>query len=467
MAAPLLADLASIRSLIRAGRFADAIAECDRELKAAPRSFSLLTMKGLALQGSGDRAAGLAAYREALAVNPAYEPALQAAAQIEFDNRDAGAAKTLASILRLNPSSETAHAMMAELLFERRSCEDAIVHFEQAPEAIKAPAMKWPYAVCLLVRQRWTDAAAQFASLLALREHAPTRYNLALAQWSAKDYRSAVATLAPMQGPDADAMRLLASSLEAAGDTPRAFTVLQSAIERNPRDERLLIDLAAMCMDHHALDLGLEVVRAGIQSAPASARLQTLLGVLLVRSGDTEKARGVFQRAQELAPESGLGRIGLASTLMQMGMPAEAAKLLREQLAEGGSDPKAELTLVRALLLKNPSTEEAGEAAGLLKKVQRQEPENAAAHGLLGKVYFQLGNTGGAAAEFAAAIRLDPADRTSTYQLMTIYQRSGKSKEAAELARRVRFLLDREKADEEAGNRFQVVRESGVSAANR
>ena len=461
-AAPLLSDLASIRGMIKGGRFTEAIAESDREIRAAPRSFALHTMKGLALQGSGDKSAALSAFRQALGINPSYEPALQAAAQIEFENRDNSAIKTLESLLLLDPSSETAHAMSAVLLFEDHSCDGAIPHFEKLPKGSLEPSMKWQYGVCLLVAQRWKDAAVQFAALLQLREHAPTRYNLALAQWNAKDYRAAVATLAPMDGPgDADAMRLLASALEALGQTPQAFSVLQRALARDPRNEQLLIDLGVLCMDHHAFDLGLEVLRAAIQASPASARLQTLFGVLLVRSGDIAKGQEAFQQAQRLAPESGLGRIGLASTLMQMGLANDAAEILREQLATSGPDPKTELTLVRALLLKDSSPEEKQVAAGLLHRVLKQEPANAAAHGLLGKVYFQLGDLGNATTELAEAIRLNPNDRASTYHLMRIHQQSGRIKEAAELAVRIRALSDQEREDGDAGSRFHLVRKDG------
>jgi tetratricopeptide (TPR) repeat protein len=464
-AGPVLAELASIRGLIRNGRFAEAIAQCDREIQAAPRSFALHTMKGLALHASGDKASALSAFRQALAINPAYEPALQAAAQIEFESRDPGAIKTVEALLRLDPSSETAHAMLASLLFDRRSCGAAVPHFEKVPTALQGPSMKWQYGVCLMVAQRWKDASVQFDSLLQLREHAPTRYNLALAQWNAKDYPAAVSTLTRMDAPgaDADAMRLLASAHEALGDTPKAFSVLQRAIQQNPRHEQLLIDLTILCMDHKALEIGLEVLRAGIQANPASARLPILLGVLLVRNGDMAKGQKAFQEAQQLSPESGLGRIGLASTLMQMGLAADAARVLREQLAGGGPDAKTELTLARALLLKDSSQEEKHEAAALLQRVLKEEPANAAAHGLLGKMYMQLGDTHNATTELAAAVRLDPADRASTYGLMTIYKQAGRTKEAAGLATRIRSLLDKEKADEDAGNRFRVVREDAPS----
>ncbi len=461
MASPLLADLTSIRGLIRGGQYAEAVVQCDLALKAAPRNFALLTMKGLALKAAGDPTTALDNFRKALVNNPDYEPALQAAAQIEFDARDSGATRTLESILRLHPSSETAHAMLAELLFEKRSCQSALDHFEKAPGSLHLPSVKWQIGVCLLTLEQWEKAAANFDSLLKLREHGPTRYNLGLAYWSAKDYRAAVAALAPadVAGAPADTMRLYANSLESAGETPKAFDVLHRTIRQNPNDENLLIDLAVLCMDHKALDLGLEVVAAGIEHLPASAKLQTMLGVLFIKRGDTEKAQLAFRRAQQLSPESGLGNIGLASTLMEMGLASEAAKVLREQLATNGSDLKSELTLARALLLKGPNTEESREASGLLERIVKQEPSNAVAQGLLGKVYFLLGDHPNAAKSLSSAIRLDPQDRTSTYQLMTLYRKAGKSKEADELAQRVRNLLDKERVEEQAGNRFRVIRE--------
>lgn len=462
----LLADIATIRGLIRSGRVAEAVAAADTELRAAPRNFALHTMKGLALHAAGDKNAALASFRKALSINPDYEPALQAAAQIEFENRDPNAVRTLESLLRLTPASETAHAMLAAILSDRQSCNAAIPHFEKANKAAQTPSLRWQYGVCLMAAQKWPEAAAQFEWLLAIREHAPTRYNLALAQWNAGKYPQALATLTPLegQGSDPEAMRLIASTHEAMGHTPEAIAVLQRALRENPANEPLLIDLAIVCMDHKALQLSLDVVRAGIQAKPRSVKLNTLLGVVLVRSGEVAKAQEAFEKAQSLSPESGLGRIGLASTLMQLGLAADAAQVLRGQLAANGPNAKAELTLARALLLKSPSEAEQREAVALLHRVLRQEPENAAAHGLLGKVYTQLGDTPNAIANLSAALRLDPADRTSAYQLMMIYRKSGKVKEAAELASRVRALLDKENAEQDAASRFRVVREDANPA---
>jgi len=106
------------------------------------------------------------------------------------------------------------------------------------------------------------------------------------------------------------------------------------------------------------------------------------------------------------------------------------------------------------------------EAETLLQGIVKQEPGNATAHGLMGKVYLQLGDMPKATRELEVAMRLDPSDRTSTYQLMRIFQRTGQAKEGAELARKFQVLLEKEKADEDAGNRFQIVRERELVIPN-
>lgn len=436
--------------------FAEAIAACDRDLKAMPSSPALYTLKGLALQGAGGPAMGLAALRKALALQANYEPALLAAAQTEFALRDPGAVSRLQAVLRLRPASAEAHVMLATMHFEARRCDEALPHFRQAGPKQQPPSTRWQYAVCLLDLQQWPDAAREFSALLELREHAPSRFNLGLAYWHNREYPAAVAALQPLDPTaDADAMRLLASALELSGNVPQALTVLQNTLARHPDDQKLLVDLAIMCMDHNALELGLEVVKAGKSKSPASPQLQTLEGILLVRKGEVAKGQEALAKV-----DSSLGRIGLASAMMQMGLAAEAEKVLREELQKSGGDPKVELTLARAMLLQSLPAERARAAAVLLTGVVKREPRNAAAHGLLGKVYGLLREDARAVSALTEAIRLDPADRASTYQLMTIYKRLGRNPEADQLTQRVKRLLEEEKRTESAGSKFQLIRQN-------
>ncbi|HEX4947108.1 MAG TPA: tetratricopeptide repeat protein [Blastocatellia bacterium] len=447
-----------VRDLIRRGDFAAAVQSCDAALQKQPRDHQLWTLKGIALQGVGQPKESLAAFRRALALNPKFLPALQGAAQLEYQLHDPNCRKTLAALLQLRPEP-TVHAMLGALAFESKDCAATLQHYAAAGEAAQQPVIKWQRATCSFQLEDWDAAATQFRELLALKEDARIRYNLGLAESRANKHREAIAVLQPLRAQaDADALSLLASVYEANKQTPEALEVLREAITRFPLEERLYADLATICLDHNALALGVEVLAAGTKNLPQSARLQTLLGVLHARAEQREQAEAAFKRAEHLAPEAAFGRVGLAVAMMESGAVNEAITQLREQLKRTPTDARVRLTLAQALLQKDTSPAELKEAHTILRSLITQQPNQARAHSLLGKLYLRQDNVAQAARALETAIRLDPADRNSTYQLMTVYRKQGRLKEAAALQEKVQKLLDEERAADVEAARYRLVR---------
>lgn len=449
-----------VRDLIRRGEFAAAVQACDESLKKTPRSFEgwqIWTLKGIALQGLGKPPESLAAFRRALAIQPNFLPALQGAAQLEYQLHDPNCRKTLEALLRVRPEP-TVHAMLGVLAYERRECSAALKHFGSAGEAANQPIIKWQRATCHFQLEDWDAAATQFRELLAMKEDARIRYNLGLAETRANRHTEAVATLLPLRSQaDGEGLSLLASAYEANKQTPEALEVLREAIARFPLEERLYADLATICLDHNAIPLGLEVLEAGTKNLPKSARLQTLLGVLHARAEQRDKAETAFKTAERLAPEAGFGRVGLAVAMLESGAVDEAVKLLREQKQRIPNDARVNLTLAQALLQKDSSPAELREAQALLRGLIARQPANARAHSLLGKLYLRREETSNAARALETAIRLDPADRNSTYQLMTVYRKQGRIREATALQGKVQKLLDDERAAEAEAGRYRLV----------
>src|SRR5262249_20041218 len=286
-------DFEQARDLIRRGEFAAAVRVCDEGLKSQPRNYQIWTLKGIALQGTGQNQESLAAFRRALAIQPKFLPALQGAAQLEYQLNDPQCGKTLEALLQIRPEP-TAHAMLGVLAFERKDCSAAIKHFAEAGAAANDPIVKWQRASCHYQLEQWDAAEAQFRELLAIRENDQIRYNLGLAQLEGKRYADAITTLEPLgkkERPDADALSLLAAAYEAHRQTPEAIEVLRRAISIHPREERLYADLAAICLEHNAIPIGVEVLEAGAMNIPNSARIQAMLGVLHVRADQVEKGK--------------------------------------------------------------------------------------------------------------------------------------------------------------------------------
>lgn len=461
LCAPAGASFEEIRHFIRQGDFGAALAACDRALKSQPKDYRVLTLRGIALQGLGKMNESLTSFRKALAIQPSFVPALQGAAQIEYQTGDPAARSTLETLVAVSPSLAPAHAMLGVLAFERKDCAAAVEHFEKALPALDNPAARWQYATCLYETGRIGEAERQFAQLLEQGGGEPARYNLGLVQLRAGKPAEAVATLAPvLEGarPNADSLSLLASAYQAQKQIPKAVKVLHQAIAIHPREERLYLDLAALCLDHNSLDLGIEVAGAGLKNIPDSSRLATLLGVLQVRAGRMKEAEQSFRRAEALAPEAAHGRVGLAVMMMEMNAPEEAIRLLREMLANKEADSRVEATLARALLQRGADARELEEAIVLMERSLQRDPHNAANHALLGKLYLKQENLNAAEASLSRAIALDPTDRTAAYQLMTIYRRTGRTRDAAALQDKVRDLLAAEREQEAEAGRFKIVR---------
>jgi len=447
-AVPAFADIAAIRDLLKSGKFSEANQACDRGLKEQPSNAALLTLKGFSLRGMGETSGGLNAFRLALIASPTYGPALQAAAQLEFEARDPRARQRLESILRLQPSNEVAHSMLGELAFERRDCARALTHLAKVEQR---PLVRWQAGVCHYVLEHWMEAARDFEMLLKLREHPPTRFNLALSYWRSGSHAQTLAALRELN--DAESLSLRAAALKALKQVPKALEVLQAAVRQYPHDERLLQELAVVCLDQNAIELGISVLEAGVENNPASVRLLTALGVFRVRLGETDKGEAHFTEARRLAPKSGLGEVATASTMMQLGLAGEAVKVLRKLPVD---EPMVALTLARALLFNSPSPTDKAEAKKLLATVIGREPSNVAARSLLGKTMAQAGATQQALLQLEAALKVDPSHRATVYQLMTIYKKQGRSADASRMSVKLRELLAKEKAEELEAQEYQL-----------
>jgi predicted Zn-dependent protease len=287
------------------------------------------------------------------------------------------------------------------------------------------------------------------------------RFNLGLAHVQAKRWQDAISALEPLVRkpvPEVDALTLLASAYESNQQTPQALDLLRRAIELYPRDEQLYINLADVCLEHQGIQLGVEVLEAGAKNIPDSARIHTMLGVLHSRAAMPDKAEDAFKKAEELAPNEGFGRLGLAVALMQLNAPEEAVRVLREQAARTPDSLRISLTLAQALIQKGPTEEEMREVEQRLAEVTARDANNAKAFSLLGKLYFQQEHPEKALPALEAAVRLDPADRTAAYQLMILYRRAGRTQEAAVLQEKVRELLEAERNQEAETGQYRLVR---------
>lgn len=461
---------ALISEALRTGRSEEAVRLAEQWIEAEPADPRPPTLKGIALSQLDRPADAILAFESALALQPSYLPALQGAAEIEFRLGRPTARMRLERILALQPGNPTAHAMLGVLAYAARDCAMALEHFDRGSAAVEAdPETLRQRAECNFDAGRHSAAAADFRRLLGSGSGGPHgRHNLGLALNEAGRHAEAVEVLQEEVGsrtvPDIDTLRLLAEAQRAAMDPEGALETLQRGIGLYPRNEGLYLQLAEVCIEHGAYDLGLEVTDIGSRNVSDSHGILTMRGILLAELGRYEEAEAAFESAIARDPDAKSASVGLSLTLEKTGRADESLEVLRERAERDPSDAVSQFFFAQALIKRgvtagSPAFDEALEA---LAVATQNLPREAPPRIELGKLYLKAGQPERAIPILEEAVDLAPADRQATYNLMIALRRAGRGDEASAMASRMREQLERAKGEEVQRNRFRLVKTAGA-----
>lgn len=449
---------------LRAGQYEQAHEALEEAIKQTPNDPALWTLNGFALSHLGQSREALASYDQALKLAPDYLPALEGAAQIEYQASDQRAVALLKKIVALNPRDETSHAMLGALAFRRGDCGTAVAEFRQSQSLITSNKSSLEeYGSCLVKLKQAGDAVAIFERLAELEpQNRRARYNLAVVELLAKRYRDAVATLTPVvaQNPhDSDSLDLLAEAYEALLDTPHAVAALRQAIVSSPDVPRYYLDFADICMAHQSYQVGIDMLNAGLKRLPNAAPLYLARGILYVQVGDFTNSQKDFAKAEELDPhlEYGHALPGLAD-LQQNRLP-EAERDIRSRLRKAPQDAFLWYLLGETLTREGAAagSAEFREALQAARRAVQLKPNFPLAHDLLGRLYLEEGKTQEAILQSRLAFQQDPEDQTALYHLILALRKGGNREEVAQLAKRLAALREQARAKEAAEHRYALV----------
>ncbi len=442
-------------------RFDAALVLVDSMLKAHPGDVRLWTARGIALDGLGRHKESWSSFDRALGIQPSFVPALKVASEAAYRARDSRAGSYLERLLREEPASEPAHAMAAVLDFESGNCKSAAAHFERSSSQVRGNRIaSSQFGHCLLQLGRPKEASRLFADLVALAPaDAAVRYNLAVAQLQDGQPAEAISTLsARADALDAGSLSLLATAQAADGRTAEAVRTLRTAAQRNPQEERNYLDLAILCQRDGALTLAVEFLDAGLRRLPDSGRLYAARGVVRSQLGEMEKAEEDLEHAALLEPEQAYAAAGLSVLFTETGRAEGAARLLRRKLARSRNDPNLNCLLADALMRDGaqPGQPEFEEARQALLRAIGGRPGFARAHAALGKLRLREGNAEAAAKELGKALELDSQNRTALSHLSTALRKMGRTREAAEVAERLRRQYEKDLESEGTRPRVRI-----------
>jgi tetratricopeptide (TPR) repeat protein len=449
----------------QAGRFADALAIADQQLKAQPADAKLWTERAMSLEKLGRNSDSISSFQHALALAPRFVPALKRAAELAYRIRDPKALTFVEKLLDTDPGNPTAHAMAGVLAFEKRDFGNAAEHFEQTGPALASNEQAYSlYGACLLELGNGQKAVPIFRDLLERYPRSVNvRYNLGYAQLVAGRPAEAIAALRPLttgERPDTSALNLLASAEAADGQLAAALKDLRTAAHLKPEAEENYLDFATLCLEHNSLDVAEEIINIGLQNVPNSARLYSMRGIINAEKHKYDESSSDFEQANRLSPEKPYGSVGLSMLYAESKRPEEALKVVRERLRAAPNDATLNY-LLADLLLNQPretsNVDLAAARAALLRSISVR-PSFSNAHALLGKIYRRTRQSAQAIEEFKLALTYDPQNRVALNQIVTLLRDAGKEQEAGAYSASLRRILQKELRSDVDQSRVRIVR---------
>jgi tetratricopeptide (TPR) repeat protein len=454
----------SIEAALRSRDYQQALKLSRKALQTSPTDVRVGTMEAMALSALGKRQDALAQFTYVLKISPGYLPALEGAAEIEYQLGSIRAATHLKEILRQRPDDPTAHAMLAVLAYKKRDYKNAAEHFHASGAVLSSqPKALAEYGECLVELGQPADAVPLFQKLAQLRpdDHG-VQYDLALAEFLAGRVEETLATLKPLledNRPDPDVLDLASSAYEAEGLTPRATDLLHQAIVLAPTNAKYYVDFASLCLAHSSYQVGVDMLNAGVAYVPKSAPLYLARGILRIQAGQYEQGEADFEMADRLNPAQAFSSEAIGITELQQSNLDEGLKSVRLRLRKHQDDAFLHSLLAEILLQKgaqngSPEFKEAIDQALMAIKLN---PNMAVARDILGGLYLKSGQLPLAITQCRLALKSDPDDQNALYHLIQGLRKSGKSTETPELLKRLATLRTAARETEASQNRYKLI----------
>jgi Tfp pilus assembly protein PilF len=201
-------------------------------------------------------------------------------------------------------------------------------------------------------------------------------------------------------------------SLHKAGRLDEAAEQCEIALRLNPKEKEVHYSLGQIRAAQSRLDDARNELEEALRAEPRNSEILCEYGRVLALLGRKEEAVAQFELATQAAPNSGMAHYDYGVFLVAESKIDQAIKEFEIALKRQSNHPEAHYQLGHAFYLK-------GNFEGAKRHYEetaRLDPK-APVHGGLGAVYFRLGQTSEAIAQFKEALRLNPNDAEAAENL--------------------------------------------------
>lgn len=452
-----LPSVGQVAQWIRSQQYSQALKGADGILAARPHDCRALSLRGLALNGLQEPDAAVQAFQQALRYCPNDLLSLEGAAQIEYSLRRPDAAGLLRRIVALYPNDVIAHAMLASVYSAKTECKAALPQYKASREMLAShPKFRQGYAYCLADTGDYAAAAKNYKEVLATDSDEKVRFNLALVQWKLHDAQNALQTLQPLlRTAHQEAVLTLGARLaEETGNIPLAVKLLRAAILEKPKNLSNYLEFAKIAFNDHSVQVGIDMINAGLTQRPDAARLYLARGVLEVQISKFDQAIADFERAHKLQPQLSLSVDALGIMESERFKQTAALKLYHKEARRHPSDSLLQYLYAEALSESASTHNSTTKAIAAAQHSVAANPDYAPVRDLLALLYLRMNKPHHALVEAQAALRIDPTDTEALYHEIMARRRLGQMDEVQKLVKKLAEVRRSNAERRREGHRF-------------
>lgn len=481
-------------SLVKEGRFDEAISAFKHDLESDPQNAALLNLIGAAYSLKGDFEQANIYLLRSLQTDPGFEPARRNLAISYFNSgkydlatteferliNSPGSSRPVASLfLGIIAEKQKDFGKSASLLAEAGDIVDqypqALLSFAHSLFELKQPgrasaalsrldtmpgvtASEYFQAGQLYSQQRQHhQALAEFerADKVAPRL-AGLQFQRAfvLDQLGRSDEALKLLQRLTSTNPDADSLNLLAELARRSGDLNLAIQSLRQAALLQPEKEVNYLDFSTICMDYENYPLALQAADVGLAHLPSSYRLLVQKGAILEKLGRFSEAEAIVRRASKLQEDNSVAVLSMGIIQTHAGEFQDAIDTLSSAIKVFSSNFQMQYYLGIAL---EQTLEHNTRAAEAFRQAIRLNPSFADSYYHLAKLYLQ--NDPKLAEEnLLACLRLDPHHLSAEYSLGRLYLKTGRRDQGRALVEAFERQQQAEKLKEQQKPSLQLAR---------
>jgi tetratricopeptide (TPR) repeat protein len=366
-------------------------------------------LRGNALGGLDDLDHALGEMEEALRLDPARGVTYTQLALVEAARGQAGAAETaFQRAIELAPNEVGCHLALANFYWSSGRLSEA----EKALESALAldpnsESTNRALAVFSLASGRVEQAERYLKRVSDLSRSPASIFTLAEYYIATKRTARAVELLEPLvrDARVAGAKQRLARAYAAAGESAKAFALIDETLAANPQDSAALLLKGQLLLDNNRREEALPIVKAAVDAEPTSIAAQFTLGRVYAARGDTDGAKAAFRAVLQQNPSATAAQVELATieVATEKGKFGTALRALDDASKTKPSTVDARIAVVRGLL----KAQEFDRAERELRSLTEQAPNIAAVHVQNGVLAASRNDVTSAKASFERARAID------------------------------------------------------------